>query len=154
MKVKKKLTVLAWIQTANERWTNIARTCDSEGISCAGTISSVIDKARSSSSSQNWTGKGMCSQIVSDTADICTAWTDLVGTRGSQSSYTSLDNVTVVGGRRVATSKSTFKNTSHSWSWFQYVMKKYLLIQHTPNPDAQDPSLVPPMFEHSSLKIK
>ena len=25
-------------------------------------------------------------------------------------------------------------------------------VQHTPNPDAQDPPLVPPLLEHSSLK--
>ena len=27
-----------------------------------------------------------------------------------------------------------------------------LHVQHTPNPDAQDPPLVPPLLEHSSLK--
>ena len=27
-----------------------------------------------------------------------------------------------------------------------------LHVQHTPNPEAQDPPLVPPLFEHSSLK--
>ena len=102
---KSKLTVLACIFTTNERWTNIARTSDSEGISCAGTSSSIGDKARRTSSSQNWTGKGMCSQIVSDTANICTAWANLVSTRGSQSGYTTLDNVTIVGGWGATTSK-------------------------------------------------
>ena len=29
---------------------------------------------------------------------------------------------------------------------------KCLQTQHTPNPDAQEPPLVPPLFEHSSLK--
>ena len=28
-----------------------------------------------------------------------------------------------------------------------------LHVQHTPNPDAQDPPLVPPLLEHSSLKL-
>ena len=27
----------------------------------------------------------------------------------------------------------------------------YLQVQHTPNPEAQDPALVPPLSEHSSL---
>ena len=29
----------------------------------------------------------------------------------------------------------------------------YLQIQHTPKPEAQLPPLVPPLVEHSSLKI-
>ena len=31
-------------------------------------------------------------------------------------------------------------------------VKYNLHVQHTPNPEAQDPPLVPPLFEHSSLK--
>ena len=31
-------------------------------------------------------------------------------------------------------------------------VKYNLHVQHTPNPEAQDPPLVPPLFEHSSLE--
>ena len=33
------------------------------------------------------------------------------------------------------------------------ILKSYLQMQQTPKPDAQDPSLVPPLLEHSSLKF-
>ena len=34
-----------------------------------------------------------------------------------------------------------------------YMNQTVLHVQHTPNPDAQDPPLVPPLLEHSSLKL-
>ena len=33
-----------------------------------------------------------------------------------------------------------------------YINQSISHVQHTPNPDAQDPPLVPPLLEHSSLK--
>ena len=38
--------------------------------------------------------------------------------------------------------------------WRIFISTKRLLMQHTPNPDAQDPSFVPCLFEHSSLEIE
>lgn len=55
------------------------------------------------------------------------------------------------------------RSTSESnyWEWnnlcdiaLSKPNKRYLQVQHTPNPSAQDPALVPPKLEHSSLKAK
>ena len=100
-------------------------------------------------------GQDVGSEVISDPTDVAAARTNWVGAGTCRwTCGWSLNDVRVVFARWTSAAQS------NCWrkKWVDVtcaivsLILKHLLTQHTPNPLAQLPSLVPPLAEHSSLK--